>query len=175
MEHPPEPTAARWATLPTWLLTQTGNHAHRLVSEGFAAVDARGYHYRLLATLDEFGPASQATLGRRSGIHVSDMVATINELADHTLVERTPDPTDRRRNIISLTTAGKRRLRRLEKQLAHSQEELLDPLSPGERRQLTGLLAKLLDHHNRKTDTTEPSHQRSDHVGAQTERRDTPH
>ncbi|MFD6396739.1 MarR family winged helix-turn-helix transcriptional regulator [Nocardia sp. NPDC060249] len=159
MEHPPEPAPARWATLPTWLLTQTANHAHRLVSEGFAAADARGYHYRLLATLDEFGPASQATLGRRSGIHVSDIVATINELADHNLVDRTPDPTDRRRNVITLTTQGKRQLRRLEKQLAHSQEELLDPLSPAERDQLTALLSTLLNHHDRTTGAgDEPSH-----------------
>ncbi|MFC9472463.1 MarR family winged helix-turn-helix transcriptional regulator [Nocardia sp. NPDC056952] len=151
MEHPPEPSPARWKNLPTWLLTQTANHAHRLVSDGFAAADARGYHYRILATLDEFGPASQATLGRRSGIHVSDIVATINELADHDLVDRAPDPTDRRRNVITLTTPGKRQLRRLEKQLAHSQEELLDPLSPAERQQLTGLLSKLLEHHNQRT------------------------
>ncbi|MEV4152604.1 MarR family transcriptional regulator [Nocardia salmonicida] len=155
MEHLPESTPARWANLPTWLLTQTGNHAHRLVTEGFAAADARGYHYRLLSSLDEFGPASQATLGRRSGIHVSDMVATINELADHNLVERTPDPTDRRRNVISLTTPGKRQLRRLEKQLARSQEELLEPLSPLEREHMTELLLKLLDHHNRRTGATD--------------------
>ncbi|MEV6655566.1 MarR family winged helix-turn-helix transcriptional regulator [Nocardia fluminea] len=151
MQHPPDPTRARWQNLPSWLLTQTANLAHRLVSDGFAAADARGYHYRLLATLDEFGPASQATLGRRSGIHVSDMVATINELADHNLVERTPDPTDRRRNVVTLTTAGKRQLRRLENQLAHSQEELLEPLSPAQRRQLTTLLSTLLDHHNQRT------------------------
>ncbi|MGW0324405.1 MULTISPECIES: MarR family winged helix-turn-helix transcriptional regulator [unclassified Nocardia] len=159
MEHPPEPTPARWKNLPTWLLTQTANHAHRLVSDGFAAADARGYHYRILATLDEFGPASQATLGRRSGIHVSDMVATINELAELDLVDRTPDPTDRRRNVITLTTPGKRQLRRLEKQLAHSQEELLDPLSPAERDQLTELLSKLLDHHDQQTgNSDQPPH-----------------
>jgi DNA-binding MarR family transcriptional regulator len=58
-------------------------------------------------TLEELGPASQAALGRRSGIHLSDMVAAINELADRGLVERAPDPADRRRNIISLT-AGTR-------------------------------------------------------------------
>lgn len=140
-----------WESLPSWLLTQTGHHAHRLVAEGFASVDARGYHYRLLATLEEFGPASQATLGRRSGIHLSDMVATINELADRQLVERAPDPADRRRNIISLTAAGRRQLRKLEKQLAERQNELLAPLSAEERQRLTELLSKLLDHHNRRT------------------------
>ena len=145
METQPGPTA--WEHLPSWLLTQTAAHAHRLVGEGFASAGARGYHYRLLATLEEHGPASQAALGRRSGIHLSDMVAAVNELADQNLVERTPDPTDRRRNIISLTTAGKRRLRRLERQLSKIQDELLAPLSAEERRQLTALLSTLLAHH----------------------------
>lgn len=151
MENPPDEPPAGWKRLPSWLLTQTGNHAHRLVTDGFAAVDARGYHYRLLATLQEFGPASQATLGRRSDIHLSDMVATINELAERELVQRAPDPADRRRNIISLTAAGKRQLRRLEKRLAESQDELLAPLSPQERERFTELLSRLLDHHDRRT------------------------
>ncbi|MFJ9213400.1 MarR family winged helix-turn-helix transcriptional regulator [Streptomyces sp. NPDC102264] len=152
---PSEETPAKWESLPSWLLTQTAHHAHRLVADGFSSVRARGYHYRLLATLEAFGPASQAALSRGSGIHVSDMVATINELADRKLVERTPDPVDRRRNIISLTTAGKRQLRRLEKRLDESQDELLAPLSPEERQRLTELLSRLLDHHNRRTGTAE--------------------
>jgi DNA-binding MarR family transcriptional regulator len=147
MENPPVP----WESMPSWLLTQTAAHAQRLVFEGFSSVEARGYHYRLLATLREFGPASQADLGRRSGIHLSDMVAAINELAERGLVERAPDPADGRRNIISLTTAGKRQLRRLDKRLAETQEELLAPLSPEERERLTELLSKLLDHHNQRT------------------------
>ena len=162
MENPAEKTPARWESLPSWLLTQTANHAHRLVADGFSSVRARGYHYRLLATLEEFGPASQAALGRRSGIHLSDMVAAVNELADRKLVERAPDPADGRRNIISVTAAGRRQLRRLEKQLADCQGELLAPLSPGERKQLTELLSKLLDHHNRQTGSTrdrpQPTH-----------------
>ncbi|MFD5552536.1 MarR family winged helix-turn-helix transcriptional regulator [Streptomyces sp. NPDC127068] len=151
MENPSEDTPHSWETLPSWLLTQTAHHTHRLVADGFSSVGARGYHYRLLATLEAFGPASQTALGRGSGIHVSDMVATVNELADRGLVERAPDPSDRRRNIISLTAAGKRRLRQLEKRLAETQEELLVPLSPEERQRLTELLSKLLDHHNRRT------------------------
>lgn len=155
MEIRPDKAPARWERLPSWLLTQAANHAGRLVADGFSSVGARGYHYRLLATLEEFGPASQAALGRRSGIHLSDMVTAINELADRALVERVPDPSDRRRNIISLTTAGKRQLRRLEKRLAETQDELLAPLSPEERQRLTELLSRLLDYHNQRTGTPE--------------------
>ena len=150
MEKPSDETPARWEGLPSWLLGLTAQHSHRLVGDGFSSVGARGYHYRLLATLEQFGPASQADLGRRSGIHLSDMVAAINELADRELVERAPDPGDRRRNIISLTTAGKRQLRRLEKRLAETQDELLAPLSPTDRQRLTELLSRLLDHHGRR-------------------------
>jgi MarR family transcriptional regulator, lower aerobic nicotinate degradation pathway regulator len=140
---------ARLTSKPSWLLTQTAMHAGRLVGDGLAAAGARGYHYRLLATLDEFGPASQAALGRRSGIHFSDIVAAVNELAEQELVERAPDPADRRRNVITLTPAGRRQLRRLDKRLARVQDELLAPLSPDERDQLTRLLARLLEHHTR--------------------------
>jgi len=150
MENPSQEPPAKWESLPSWLLTQTANHAHRLVTDGFSSVHARGYHYRLLATLEEFGRASQAVLGRRSGIHLSDMVAAINELAERGLVERAPDPSDRRRNVISLTAAGKRQLRRLERELAQTQDQLLAPLSPEERQRLTELLSRLLEHHNRQ-------------------------
>jgi len=155
VEDPSEETPASWESLPSWLLGQITGHAHRLVGDASSSVGSRGYHYRLLATLEDSGPASQAALGRRSGIHLSNMVATINELADRGLVERAPDPSDRRRNIISLTAAGRRQLRRLEKQLAECQDELLAPLSLEERQRLTELLSRLLDHHNRRTGTIE--------------------
>lgn len=147
-------TPARLTRLPSWLLTQTAMHAGRLVSDGLATVGARGYHYRVLATLDESGPASQAELGRRSGIHFSDIVATINELADREFVDRAPDPVDRRRNIISITPAGRRQLRRLERKLAQVQDELLAPLAPDERDQLARLLARVLEHHTRRAKGT---------------------
>jgi DNA-binding MarR family transcriptional regulator len=150
MENSAEKAPPGWMKLPSWLLSQTANHSHRLLAEAFSSVGARGYHYRLLATLEEFGPASQAELGRRSGIHLSDMVATLNELAEGSFVERAPDPTDRRRNVISLTKAGERRLRVLEERLSECQDELLAPLSPADRRRLTGLLTRLLVHHDQR-------------------------
>ena len=134
---------------PSWLVTQTAMHAGRLVSGGFAAVGARGYHYRLLAALEEFGPASQATLGRRGGIDRSDVVAAVNELADRGLVERARDPEDRRRNVVTITPAGARLLRRLDAVLAGIQDELLAPLSTDERGELTRLLGRVFDHHRR--------------------------
>jgi DNA-binding MarR family transcriptional regulator len=137
---------ARLLSKPTWLITQTSIHAHRLLTEALASVNARGYHYRLLAALDEFGPASQATLGRRTEMDRSDVVAALNELADGGLVGRTADPDDRRRNVITITPAGRARLERLEDVLAGVQNQLLTPLSGRESRALVDLLTRVLAH-----------------------------
>jgi DNA-binding MarR family transcriptional regulator len=140
---------ARLRAMPSWLINQAALPAHRLVTEGLAGAAMRRYHYALLAALDEVGPASQADLSRGTTIDRSDMVATVNELAEQGLVERTPDPTDRRRNIVTITPAGRRQLRKLDRLLSKVQDELLAPLSAAERRQLVDLLTRIVDHHAR--------------------------
>jgi MarR family transcriptional regulator, lower aerobic nicotinate degradation pathway regulator len=137
----------RLTSRPTWLLNQTSGHAHRLLADALASADAIGYHYRLLAALAEFGPASQATLGRRTGIDRSDVVAALNDLTGRGLAQRSPDPSDRRRNSITITPAGTQQLRRLDTVVADAQDQLLAPLTPAERQQLTRLLTRILDHH----------------------------
>ncbi|GAA3347958.1 hypothetical protein GCM10020358_64680 [Amorphoplanes nipponensis] len=128
--------------LPSWLLTQTAAHAGRLVTERFAEIGARGYHYRLLEPLLT-GPASQADLGRRTGIHFSDVVAALNELTEAGYVERRPDPADRRRNVVTITARGRTRVAELAARAAAIQDELLAPLSKAERAELVRLLTLL--------------------------------
>jgi MarR family transcriptional regulator, lower aerobic nicotinate degradation pathway regulator len=128
--------------LPSWLLTQAAAHAHRLVAERFAEIDARGYHYRLLKPLLD-GPASQADLGRRTGIHFSDVVAALNELTGSGYLERRPDPADKRRNVVTITELGRERVKELAATAAAIQEELLAPLNAAERTELVRLLRLL--------------------------------
>lgn len=145
-----EETPARLAGKPSWLLTQLAVHAHRLASDSFGEVGARGYHYRVLAALDEFGVASQAELGRRCNMDRSDVVAAVTELAGLGFLERTQDPHDRRRNIVTLTEAGVAQLRRMDLALDRVQEDLLGPLGAEDRRTLSRLLAQLLAHHQHR-------------------------
>ncbi|MEV4391984.1 MarR family transcriptional regulator [Nonomuraea sp. NPDC049607] len=139
---------ARLRSLPSRLLAHVAMQADRLVTERLADADARKWHYAVLVALREAGPASQAELSRRTGIYRSDMVALLNELAERDLVERAPDPADRRRNVISMTERGRDRLTRLDALVDTVQDELLAPLTGPERDQLTGLLARLRDHHS---------------------------
>ncbi|MFE3453162.1 MarR family winged helix-turn-helix transcriptional regulator [Nonomuraea sp. NPDC059194] len=145
-------TPARLRQIPSRLLAIAAAQADRLVNSGLAEADARKWHYAVLVALQESGPASQATLSGRTGIYRSDLVAVINELAERGQVERAPDETDRRRNVITITRAGRDQLNRLDTLLAALQDELLAPLTAPEREELVGLLGRLVEHHARAGD-----------------------
>jgi MarR family transcriptional regulator, lower aerobic nicotinate degradation pathway regulator len=127
----------------TWLLSQVNGRAQALLAEAFAAAGIRGYHFRLLAALDQYGPSSQADLGRYTGIDRSDVVAALNELVEGGLARREPDRTDARRNVVTATRRGRSTLERVDAQLDEVQDEALAPLTPNERTQFVRLLAKL--------------------------------
>ncbi|WP_280474448.1 MarR family winged helix-turn-helix transcriptional regulator [Nocardia asiatica] len=138
----------RLRVLPSRLVNQVALVANRATERALEPTGSRRYHYALLATLGEFGPASQAELGRRTRIDRSDVVAVVNDLAARGLVERTPDPADRRRNIVTLTAAGARHLEELHERLAVAQDELLAGFSAADRDTLVTLLTRILDAHH---------------------------
>ena len=145
--HPADVAPARIRDQPTWLIRRAFARSSGLLNDGFVSHGAglRSYHYRLLAALDEWGPASQANLGRNTGIDRSDVAAALSELADRGLIERAVDPDDRRRNIVSITRLGVKQLGVLDRVISDIQEQLLAPLSPTERRQFIKLLRRVLD------------------------------
>ncbi|MGI5236833.1 MarR family winged helix-turn-helix transcriptional regulator [Dactylosporangium sp. CA-139066] len=145
MEHPSS-SPARIAGRPTWLVGRAYARSSGLLAAAFEAHGGglRGYHYRLLAALDEWGPASQADLGRATGIDRSDVTASLSDLESRGLVERSVDPGHRRRNIVTITPAGLERLEELDRVVDGVQERLLAPLTGPQRRQFTALLLKLV-------------------------------
>ncbi|GAB4587366.1 MarR family winged helix-turn-helix transcriptional regulator [Nocardia sp. IFM 10818] len=144
-----EGASGRLRALPTRLVNQVALLANRATERALAETGSRRYHYALLATLDEFGPDSQAELGRRTGIDRSDMVAAVNDLTDRGFVTRSPDPGDRRRNIVSLTRSGADHLRELDDRLAVAQDELLVGFSAAERANFILMLNRILERHSR--------------------------
>jgi MarR family transcriptional regulator, lower aerobic nicotinate degradation pathway regulator len=132
---------------PTWLISRAYSRSHGLLNDGFAASGAglRGYHYRLLAALEEWGSASQADLARSTSVDRSDVVTVLGALERLGLIERTVDPNNRRRNIVSITRAGSEQLGALDRVIDEVQDRVLAPLSQNERRQLTKLLRRLVD------------------------------
>ena len=147
--HDEATVPARLQSLPSRLLSLAAGYAQRQAGERLATLDARRWHYAILAALDEFGPASQSGLSDRTGIYRSDVVATINELTARGFVVRAPDPADRRRNAITLTDAGRRHLRQLDVLLADAGAEFLAPLPEADQAELIRILKLLVGHHSK--------------------------
>jgi MarR family transcriptional regulator, lower aerobic nicotinate degradation pathway regulator len=137
----------RLRSLPSWLISQSSITAGNLVTGRLAALAEHRYQFSMLAALEEFGPLSQAELGRRCGLDRSDVAGAIADLDTRGLVEREPDPADRRRNVVRITAAGREHLARLDDLIATAQEEFLAPLSPVERALLVQLLTRITEHH----------------------------
>lgn len=130
--------------MPSWLLGQASHRAQTLVSEALAQEGMRRQHFTVLTSLSEQGEASQAALGRRLWIDRSDLHAIVGELERAGLIARVRDPADRRRNVVTITSAGKSTLTRLDALIDRAQRDLVAPLTAGERRELAQLLKRLI-------------------------------
>lgn len=136
---------ARLQTLTSWQVSKVSTLATRLTAQRMP-VSARA-DSAVLAALEEYGPLSQADLGRRLGLDRNDINAILNRLQAGAHVDRQADPSNRRRNIITLTPSGQTHLDDLFSHVEAVQRELLTGLTSTERQQLTALLTKLLSSH----------------------------
>src|SRR5918992_4063444 len=120
---------------PAYLASQVSKYGRRQLEAVLRGEhDLALIHHGLLRALDDFGPASQQHLGDALDIDKSHLVGSIDQLQARGLVERTQDPTDRRRNQIALTAAGKALIDRLRPVAERSQEAFLATLSESERK-----------------------------------------
>ncbi|MFB4297675.1 MarR family winged helix-turn-helix transcriptional regulator [Actinomadura sp. NTSP31] len=145
--HDGGPAPTRLEGRATWLVSRAYARSSGLLNAGFEAHGGglRGYHYRLLAALEEWGPASQADLGRKTRIDRSDVTAALTELESRNLVERSADPAHKRRNIVTITAEGVDRLLELDKVIDGVQDEFLAPLTAAQRRQFMTLVTRLVN------------------------------
>ena len=138
-----EPPAALWDK-PSWLLGRAALAGDRLVADALAEVGVRRQHYAVLVAIAEEPGTSQAEVGRRLDMDVSDVHAVIGELEGWELVQRSRDQRDQRRNVLVLTAPGRRELAKLERRVLGAQEALLADLSPTARRNLVSALKALV-------------------------------
>jgi MarR family transcriptional regulator, lower aerobic nicotinate degradation pathway regulator len=137
-------TPARLRAQPSRLINLAAIAANRLTDRALAGTGSHRHHFAMLAALDEFGPSSQADLGRCTAIDRSDVALAVNAMVESGYILRTPDPADGRRNIVTLTAAGKEHLETLSTLLAQAQDELLHALSPAESKTMIDMLTRIV-------------------------------
>jgi MarR family transcriptional regulator, lower aerobic nicotinate degradation pathway regulator len=140
----PSYAPARIRALPSWLLGRAAARGHRLVAAALAAEGMRMMHHAVLSAVAELGPVSQAELGRRLRVDPKDMAAIVRDLHRDGLVERAPDPADRRRNAVTASAHGREVLTRTERLGDEANAELTAALTPAERDQLLALLTRIV-------------------------------
>ena len=89
--------------------------------------------YSVLTALDDTPVRTQAALAEAIGADKSRIIGTLDELQTAGLIERTPDPDDRRVRLLSITTRGRRVRRAVRKDIQSQEERILGAL-PGEDR-----------------------------------------
>jgi DNA-binding MarR family transcriptional regulator len=128
------------------LLVVAASAAQTLASERLEPLGLSPRAWGVLSTLVESGPLTQIELATATATDRTAMVYLLDELEDQGLVERVPNPDDRRSYLIHLTTHGKQTQRNTAAELAQQADTLLKPLDPAERRQLISLLTRIADH-----------------------------
>jgi DNA-binding MarR family transcriptional regulator len=131
----------------TYQLARLAALGRAICTDRLAPVGLRQQQHAILCSLAEFGPECQNDVAARLGIDSGDMVGLADELQGADLLTRQRDEHDRRRQILSLTPAGRRVLRRADKLLDQAAAELLEPLDPVERGELRSLMLRVLAHH----------------------------
>ncbi|MFF9345578.1 MarR family winged helix-turn-helix transcriptional regulator [Streptomyces sp. NPDC014734] len=133
----------RIQSMPSWLVGRVAARGRSLVADAIAAEGLKLMHHAVLAATAEYGPVTQADLGRRLAVDPKDMVGILNHLQQTGLVLRTPDPADRRKNAVTVTPEGTAVLARCGALAEAANAELLAPLTRDEQNQLMALLTRV--------------------------------
>lgn len=130
---------------PAFLLAQIGAHAASRFAERLVVLQLSPADVGILRLLRMSAGISQQELSARLQIHPSRLVAILDNLEKRNLLERKPNPDDRRLYSLQLNRDGIEILERIGKVAREHQDALLAALNIDERRSLTALLERVAD------------------------------
>lgn len=128
-------------------LIRSAHLADESLAEGIAPHGLQPGWFDLLAALRRAGrpyELNPTRLMETTMLSSGGMTKRLDRLDEAGLVERRPDPTDRRGTLVRLTRRGKAVIDKAVETHALNEERLLDSLTPADRRALDDLLRKLL-------------------------------
>lgn len=128
-----------------YLLKHAQLRFFELSGAALAPFGISGREAAVLRAVDSADPLSQGEIARRMNVDRTTMVALVDDLQAKGLIERRPDPGDRRKNVVELTDAGRDTVRQASGAAALAEEAFLRPLSPGEAELFRKFLRALVD------------------------------
>lgn len=123
-----------------YLLADNSRLARRAFDERVRADGVTGPQARLLLTLDRIPGENQGHYADMLDVEPITLCRMVDRLEDAGLVERRPDPDDRRARRLHLTAKSREKLTRLRERLDTMVDEMLSGMSDAERDEFTRLL-----------------------------------
>ena len=126
-----------------WALGTVTRSYLRVAAEAVADLPGGPRGYQVLSSAARGDRGSQLAMAQRLGVDRTVMTYLLDDLEKAGLVERRPDPADRRARRVVLTESGRARLCEVERRLRTVEEHLLGALGPAERDTLRALLQRV--------------------------------
>jgi DNA-binding MarR family transcriptional regulator len=112
-----------------------------MASAALEPLGVRPHEWAALSCLDDEHQRSQKEAAELLGVDRTTMVAIVDDLEAKGLVERRPQAEDRRKNIVSLTSEGRKLMHRGERLLDDCEARFLGALDTSDAEQLKQSLA----------------------------------
>jgi len=133
---------------PPWLRVEstimaTARAIRQCYDQRFADLGLNLSEGSLLAFVEESGPLTQTRLAQRLGLGRAATGSVIDALEKRGLVERQPDPDDRRVWLVTVTRAGQELVEQVNASDQVLRSELRAGISRADRQQLAALLVRL--------------------------------
>ncbi|MDT5322390.1 MAG: hypothetical protein QOD88_4912 [Mycobacterium sp.] len=108
-----------------------------------AAHEVTMWGYVVLLALDRSSMRTQAALAAAIGADKTRIIRDLDELQQRGLIERRPDPDDRRVRLLAITDAGRTVKNAVQEEIQRGEERWLGDLSAAERRTFLRVLIRL--------------------------------
>lgn len=136
---PPEALGNYTGFLLNWVAIRSRNRFDEALEE----VGLRRHQFALMSVVSSDPGLTQQQLVGATHIDPSTMVQTLDSLAEEGWAERQQHPTDRRKHIVHLTAAGKKKLKQARETAGRAGAKTFGRLDSEEQAQLHAMLRKL--------------------------------
>ncbi|MFI5620540.1 MarR family winged helix-turn-helix transcriptional regulator [Streptomyces sp. NPDC051567] len=126
-----------------WSIGMLTRHYKARVEPCTAGLPRGDRGYQLLYTVVRKDIPNQSQLAGYLGIDRSVLPYVIDDLVEAGLVERQPDPADRRARKVVATALGIETFQKLQNKMTSAEEAVLTALEPAEQEQFRSLLSRL--------------------------------